>query len=203
MNLLNYKNILVKQLFEGAELFGFETRNRYQLKDEQGENIGFAAERQKGFWGFILRQVLGHWRKFDVFFYGQDKKEFLHAHHPFRWFFQRFEIKDPAGNQLGALQQRFSILNKKFDIEDAHGHVLYEMKSPIWRIWTFPFLYQGEQIACVKKKWSGLFAEAFTDKDTFLVSFEKEDLTQAERSVILATSVFIDLQYFEKKSGSH
>lgn len=200
MDFTSLKKIIVKQKFEGFELLGYETRNKYALLDENENQIGFAAEQGKGFFGFLLRQVLGHWRKFDVHFFDQNKQEFMIAHHPFRFFFQRFEIRDMSGKEIGALQQRFSILSKKFDVEDANGNVLLEMKSPIWKIWTFPFYYQGQEVARVEKKWTGLLAEAFTDKDTFSVNFGKDDLSNEEKMVILATSVFVDLQYFEKKS---
>ena len=41
------------------------------------------------------------------------------ARHPFRLFFQRLEVFDEAGVFVGAIQQRFSILTKRFDVQDA------------------------------------------------------------------------------------
>ncbi len=35
--------IVVQQVFETAELFGFETRNKYEILDSEGYNVGFAA----------------------------------------------------------------------------------------------------------------------------------------------------------------
>ena len=46
-----------------------------------------------------------------------------------------------------------------------------EVSSPFWRLWTFPFAARGAEVASVQKKWSGLLAEAFTDKDNFAVDF--------------------------------
>jgi len=75
-----------------------------------------------------------------------------------------------------------------------------EVASPFWKIWTFPFMARGAQVAAVQKKWSGLLAEAFTDKDNFLVDLGEGGLGENERRLVLAAALFIDLQYFEKKA---
>ncbi len=191
--------ILVKQVHEIGEWLGFETRNKYQIMTESGRPIAYAAEQQKGIFGFILRQYLGHWRKFDVHFFTPDRVPLLIAHHPFRWFFERIEIRDNSGKYLGAIQKRFSILSKRFDVENAKGMTIMEVSSPIWKLWTFSFKHQGKLIASVKKKWAGIFSEAFTDKDNFLVEFNDPSMSEAERTLVMASSVFVDLLYFEKK----
>ena len=54
-------------------------------------------------------------------------------------------------------------------------------------------------MAEVKKKWSGLLSEAFTDKDNFQIEFVDSSLKENERKVVMASSIFIDLMYFEQK----
>jgi uncharacterized protein YxjI len=197
--LADLKVVWVHQVHEIGEWFGFETRNKYQIMDEKKVIIGYAAEQQKGIFGFILRQYLGHWRKFDVHFFTAERQLTLIGHHPFRWYFKRIEVNDANGKLIGAIQKRFSLLNKRFDIENERGLTIMEVASPIWRIWTFTFMSQGNQVAQVKKKWSGLLAEAFTDKDNFKVEFTSPTMTESEKTVVIASSVFIDLLYFEKK----
>ena len=199
--LSNFERIAVHQLHEMAEFFGYETRNKYEIVDESRHQIAFAAEQQKGFFGFLLRQFLGHWRSFEIHFYTPNRKEFMVAVHPFRFFFQRLEVRTADGEPIGAIQQRFSILSKKFHVTDHQDISIMEVSSPIWRIWTFPFMSQGFEIARISKRWSGAFAELFTDKDNFLVEYNSPDLDENQRRLILAASIFIDLQYFEKKSG--
>ncbi len=46
-----------------------------------------------------------------------------------------------------------------------------EVASSIWKLWTFPFIAGGAEVASVKKKWSGILSEAFTDRDKFQVEF--------------------------------
>lgn len=189
----------MNQVHEIGEWLGFETRNKYQIRDEHKMIIGYAAEQQKGILGFLFRQLLGHWRRFDVHFFTADRDLAFIGHHPFRWFFERIEVRDAQGKFLGAIQKKFSILTKRFDIENEQGQTSLQVSSPIWKLWTFKFMRQGTLVAQVNKQWSGFLAEAFTDKDNFMVQFNSSALTEQERSVVLASSVFIDLLYFEKK----
>lgn len=199
INLQPLKKVFVKQVHELGEWIGFETRNKYQISNEQNHPIGFAAEQQKGFLGFIFRQTLGHWRTFDVTFFDNKHQIFLQAHHPFRWFFERIEVKDAEGKYLGAIQKRFSILTKKFDVENERGMTILEVSSPVWKLWTFPFMHKNKKMAEVKKKWSGLLSEALTDKDNFALDFLDETMNEETKKLILASAVFIDLMYFEVK----
>jgi len=199
--LSGHKKLIVRQIHEMAELFGFETRNKYAILNETGQQVGFAAEQQKGFLGFLLRNFLGHWRSFAIQFFDAERKPTLRAEHPFRFFFQRLEVFDQSGRSIGAIQQRFSILSKRFDVQNPAGMTLFEVASPIWRIWTFPFVHDGRTCATVAKKWSGGLTELFTDKDNFLVEYADPGLSEDERKLVLAAAVFIDLKYFEQKAS--
>lgn len=196
--------IIVRQRKELAELIGFETRNKYEILDQHQNSLGFAAEQSKGFLGLLVRQFLGHWRRFEIHIFDTNRNEILKVVHPFRWFFQRLEISNKQGQLLGSLQQRFAILNKKFDLEDSRGNVILTVRSPFWKIWTFPFCDpRGHEVARVEKKWSGLLKEVFTDSDNFKISFTGPQLTEEQRNLILCSAFFIDLQYFEKKANNN
>lgn len=199
IHLSTFPRIFVKQVHELGEWIGFETRNKYQIVDEKQNLIAYAAEQQKGILGFLLRQYLGHWRKFDVHFFTPERTLFLVAHHPFRWFFQRIEMKDTQGQHLGALQMRWSLLYKKFDVENERGLVIMEVASPIWNLWTFTFKNRSRKMAEIQKKWSGLLSEILTDKDNFLIEYSAQELSEYERKLVMVAAVFIDLLYFEVK----
>lgn len=196
--LLNTSPLVVRQKRELAELLGFETRNKYVVSSAEGE-IGYAAEQQKGILGFLMRQLLGHWRTFNIAFFDLARRPLFTAVHPFRFFFQRLEVFTPDGNLVGALQQRWSWFSKRFDVLDAQGNLLMEMSSGFFRIWTFPFLKGGRQVGVIEKKWSGALSELFTDKDNFRIELTPE-LGTTERILMLAGAVFVDLQYFERKA---
>lgn len=196
--LTSRSELYVRQQRELAELFGFETRNKYGIYGADKTQVGYAAEQQKGVLGFLMRQLLGHWRSFEITFFGPDRQPLFKAVHPFRFFFQRLEVATADGRPLGALQQRFGVLTKKFDVEDAAGRVIMEMRSGLLKIWSFPFTKGGQEVAKIEKKWGGALTEIFTDKDNFRVSFGPS-VSPDERLLVLAAAVFVDLQYFEAK----
>jgi uncharacterized protein YxjI len=197
-----HNQVLVRQRHELAEWFGFETRNKYEVISSSGQSLAFAAEQGRGFLGLMLRQMLGHWRRFELHFFTPDRQEFMRAVHPFRWYFEELVVTDNQGRSLGRVVKRFALLSKKFVVRDASDQVLMTVSSPIWKIWTFPFERNGREVAVVRKKWSGLLAEAFTDKDTFSVEIQDPSLNEDTRRLLLAAALYIDLMFFEKKAQS-
>lgn len=201
--LTRYPSLTVRQRRELAELFGYESRNKYEIQDPGGQAILYAAEQGKGFGATLLRQFVGHWRTFEVHVFDNARNVILRAVHPFRWLFQRLEVFAADGRPVGALQQRWSLFSKCFDVLDASGRTLMTVRSPLWRPWTFTFERNGSPVAVVSKRWGGLLREAFTDADSFRVEFGAADLGPDERALLLAAALFIDLQYFEQKADSH
>ena len=197
--LRNRSKVLIRQIHEIAEWIGFETRNKYEILDEENKLIGFAAEQGKGFLGLIMRQFFGHWRTFEIFFFDNERRPVFKAIHPFRWFFQCLVVQNEVGKTLGIIESRFSLFFKSFVVMTPEHKLLLEVRSPVWKIWTFSFKFQNLEKAVVNKKWSGILSESFTDRDNFLVEFMDPKLTDLERNLVLAAGLFIDLQYFEKK----
>ncbi len=193
--------IYVSQKFEIAEIFGFETRNRYLIKTDNGQQFGYCAEPKLGFGDAIMRQFLGHWRIFNIVGTDMDNQQVFRAHHPFRWFFQRLDIFGEGDRAVGSLQQRFAWFNKKFDFLDTRDRVVMTMTSPLWKIWTFPIKKGSREVSVIEKKWSGITKELFTDADNFRVRYTDLKLTADERLLLLAGAVFIDLLYFETKAS--
>lgn len=199
--LMSYPALKLRQKRELAELFGYESRNKYEICDPNGSPILYAAEQGSGFGAALMRQFLGHMRTFEIHVFDGARNAVMKAVHPFRWFFQRLEVAGADGRPVGALQQRWAFFHKSFDVEDAAGRVLMTVRSPIWKPWTFTFERAGREVASVKKRWGGLLREALTDADTFAIEYAPE-LGPDERALVLAAGLFIDLQYFEAKAQS-
>lgn len=191
--------LVIAQRWEVGEFIGFETRNKYEIRSPEGELIGYAAEQQKGIGGFLMRQFMGHWRSFDIQLFDAMRTPVASAHHPFRWFFSRLELRDSSGRYVGAIQRRWSWFSKHFIVEDAQRRNVMTVDSPLWRPWTFSFEHNGRPTAVLRKKWSGLFAEGFTDKDRFMIEFSDPALSLDTRMLLVASAIFIDLLYFEHK----
>lgn len=193
----------VEQVFEGFEILGFETRNKYRILDEHKRPVAYAAEQSKGILASILRQFMGHWRSFDVMVFNQDRQHAYTFQFPFRWFFKTLIVVDSGGKEIGHLQQRFAFFRKKFDVIGSHGRVLARINSPLFKFWTFEFIFNGRKLGTVQKKFAGVMSEFFTDKDNFIVSYAQPDLELQTKVLMLATCLMVDVVYFEKKgSGS-
>lgn len=194
----NVEELHVVQRKELAELFGYESRNKYEIR-LGGQPWLYAVEQGRDFLGMLMRQFLGHARTFEIHVFDTARTQLLRIVHPFRFFFQRLDVFGAAGESIGAIQQRFSIFHKRFDVLDPSGRVLLEVASPIWKPWTFTFREGGQDRAVVEKKWSGLGKELFTDADNFRVGFSA-GLAQPTKILVLAAALFVDLQYFEHKA---
>lgn len=190
----------VQQVFEGFELLGFETRNKYKILDEHKNPLAYAAEQSSGISGTILRQFLGHWRSFKVIIYDEERREVFKLNFPFRWFFKTLILSEVNGRMIGRLEERFAVFRKKFDVLDVNGNVVAKINSSFFRFWTFEFFHHNRSLGKVQKKWSGMLGELFTDKDNFIVTYEGE-LSSDLRALMLATSLMVDIVYFEKKGS--
>lgn len=198
LSLDRHDEVFVAQRKELAEMFGFESRNKYAI-EAGSEAIGYAAEQGRGFWSTLGRWFVGHWREFEIQAFDPARNPWFRAHHPFRFLLQRLDVYGANGSTIGAIEQRFTLLTKRFDVTDARGAVLFTVDSPLWHPWTFTFHRGGEEAAVVQKRWSGALTEVFTDADRFRVGFGPA-VRGDERVLVIAAALFIDLVYFERKA---
>jgi hypothetical protein len=56
------------------------------------------------------------------------------------------------------------------------------------------------EVAVVRKRWSGLLQEAFTDADTFTLEFKPDCADARLRQMVLAVALLVDLTYFDNRS---
>lgn len=195
--------LVVRQIKELAELIGFETRNKYQILTESGNQVAFAAEESQGMLGMMSRQMFGHWRDYTIRLLHPDLTPILELHHPFRFLLHRLRILAHDGTLLGAIQERWSFLHKHFDVLDTRGEAVFLVRSPLHKLWTFTFMQpDGQEAAVVNKQWSGALKEVFTDADNFRLEYIDRSLSNDQKLLILAAALFIDLRYFERKARS-
>ena len=121
----------------------------------------------------------------------------------FSFFFSTVRVESGQGRPLGHIRRRFGLLWRVYDLEDERGRVVARIKSPIWRLWTFPVLdAHGQTMGQISKKWAGFAQEYFTDADNFQIDFGKHAWTAQERALVLASAVLIDFDWFENNQGS-
>ena len=110
MELASHAQIVLRQRKELAELVGFETRNKFEILAPDGSSLGFAAEQGKGIGAAVARMVMGHWRTFEVHVFDASRRLVLVALHPWRFLFQRLEIRAADGRPLGELWPQAAVV---------------------------------------------------------------------------------------------
>lgn len=195
------ERVLVRQTKEWGEiLLGFESKNRFELLDEHGQRLGLAAEEAQGFGAWFLRNLFGRCRKASIHVYDALGRKVGRGEKPFRWYFHRMEVWD-GETRLGAVQRRFSLLHRTFAIENAAGEEVMQIHSPLFRIWTFKLMFQGQEVGAIKKRWGGLLREMFTDADTFGLEVQQHVPVEVRKILLIATFL-IDFTCFENNQSS-
>lgn len=195
------KRFLIRQIKEWGEiLVGFESRNRYEITDEAGTMLGYAAEEGGGIGRALGRQFLGSGRPGILHVLDPDGRETARAKKPFTWFFHRVDV-EVEGKPLGSVRRRFSILNRKFTVETPTGEELFTIWSPMFRIWTFRILFRDQEVGVIRKQWGGALKEMFTDADVFGIEYDDLPELEAVRPLLLFATLLVDLCHFENNQG--
>ncbi|XP_035785281.1 phospholipid scramblase 2-like isoform X2 [Anopheles albimanus] len=202
--------LLVHQKVELLEAFtGFETANKYTVKNTLGQKVYWAAEDT----GCCNRMCCGAARAFDMKVLDTYQNEVLHFNRPLRcsscWFpccLQTMEVTAPPGNVIGYVEQDWSILTPQFSIKDQNGETVLKISGPFC---TFSICgdvefevlsTNGTQVGKISKQWSGLGREMFTDADHFGINFPM-DLDVRVKATLLGALFLIDYMFFEKSGN--
>ena len=195
IDLSQHPELYVRQEVEHLEAFtGLETQNRYSVSTPSGEQLLYAFEESD----LLGRNFFSSHRPLTIHVLDRHNASVITASRSFFWFLSHLHVSDGAGQRIGSMQRRFSFLTRTFDLMDADGKVVAEMRGPIFRPFTFMVYQQGQEIGRVTKQWSGIGREAFTDADTFKVEVDTSRTDQDFSLLMLASAISIDLDFFEK-----
>lgn len=176
--------------------FGFQVRNRYTIDAGEGRHL-FAFELGGRLWGWLVRQILKTKRPFRMEIRDEEDRPFLRFRRPFRFIFDRLEIRDPQDRLLGAVRRRLTLLRRIYVVEDSRGMSVAELYGPIMKPWTFEIRVRDRVEGHIRKLWSGLGKEMFTGADNFQVSFGP-GIESRHRPLYLGATFLIDYLHFER-----
>ena len=84
--------LMVQQQKEWGEILtGFETKNKYVVRDATGRELYYAAE-QGG--SMLVRMFLKAMRPFELFVLSPDGQTIIHVKRPFRFYFHKIDVFD-------------------------------------------------------------------------------------------------------------
>ncbi|MEM6370279.1 MAG: phospholipid scramblase-related protein [Myxococcota bacterium] len=197
----HYDQLTVRQKKNWTEiLLSFEMRNRYEVFDQSGQAVLTAQETGTGVAAFLGRLFLGPTRPFhsEITESGSGRV-LLRLHRPFRFIFHELQVSDGDGRPLGTITRRWSWLRRTYNIRSAQGQEL-EIFGPFFKPWTFELKDAGHVVGHIRKRWSGLGKEMFTDADNFGVELGQLQ-TPELKALAFAATVLIDVVHFERSKG--
>ncbi len=189
------EELFVRQHVEHIEaMIGFETENQYVVMTPEGHETLYAYEES----GAVSRQFMGSHRPLDIHVVDNLGDPVLTASRPFYWFRSNFHVLDARGRPLGSLYRRFGFLKRRLALVDSHDRQIAQITSGMFRPNTFVVENSdGAELGRITKEWGGLMREAFSDADTFRVSFSRRAQGNDFRLLVLASAFAIDLDFFE------
>jgi uncharacterized protein YxjI len=198
--------VMQTDLFEGASavavsqkkewleiLTDIEHRNRFTIDFDGRDGVLLAVEEGRGWKGFLL----GSMRPYTLVVLTRDKRPVLRMHAPFRWMHPEIAVMDPGGKPLGRVRKRFTFPHTRYDVSDAHGREIFDIARGLLKAWTFTIRRDGQDVAAITKRWSGLGREMFTDADRFQLQFP-EITDPTERKILLGALFLLDFTHFEE-----
>ncbi|MBN3326795.1 PLS1 scramblase, partial [Atractosteus spatula] len=193
--------LLVQQKVELVEaLVGFESNNKYEIKNVLGQNVFYAVEEND----CLTRQCCGPLRSFTIHVLDNFGQEVITVTRPLNCdrcccpcCLQELEIQSPPGNTVGYVIQTWHPFFPKFTIQNERKEPVLKLSGPFcgWNCLPdidFEVLTLDEtaKIGKISKQWTGLLREAFTDADNFGVQFPL-DLDVRVKAVLIGACFLI------------
>uniref|UniRef100_A0A8C6F0D1 Phospholipid scramblase n=1 Tax=Monodon monoceros TaxID=40151 RepID=A0A8C6F0D1_MONMO len=199
--------LLIHQQIELLEaLTGFETCNKYEIKNSLGQRIYFAAEDTD----CCTRNCCGPSRPFTMRILDNMGREVITLERPLRCTsccfpccLQEIEIQAPPGVPVGYVTQTWHPCLPKFTLQNERREDVLRLTGPCIVCsccadvdFEIKSLDDKYVVGKISKQWTGLVRELFTDVDNFGIQFPL-DLDVKMKAVMLGACFLIDFMFFE------
>ncbi|XP_061049557.1 phospholipid scramblase 2 isoform X2 [Eubalaena glacialis] len=199
--------LLIHQQIELLEvLTGFETCNKYEIKNSLGQRIYFAAEDTD----CCTRNCCGPSRPFTMRILDNMGREVITLERPLRCTsccfpccLQEIEIQAPPGVPVGYVTQTWDPCLPKFTLQNEKREDVLRITGPCIVCsccadvdFEIKSLDDKYMVGKISKQWTGLVRELFTDVDNFGIQFPL-DLDVKMKAVMLGACFLIDFMFFE------
>uniref|UniRef100_H3AUK0 Phospholipid scramblase n=1 Tax=Latimeria chalumnae TaxID=7897 RepID=H3AUK0_LATCH len=174
--------ILIHQTVELVEAFiGFETNNKYEIKNSLGQKIYYAKEEND----CCTRNCCGPLRHFNMKITDNTDREVIHLVRPFKcascWCpccLQEMEVQSPPGTTIGFIIQNWHPFIPKFSIQNVERETVLKVTGSCCMcnccgdvVFDVKTRDESRSVGRISKQWSGLLKEVFTDTDNFGIQF--------------------------------
>lgn len=115
---------------------------------------------------------------------------------------RKVRVLSPGGEELGRIEQRFSMMDVKFDVLDPDGSLRFRLFQPADR-YTVYELYDGDfRVARISKDRAPpvkSLGELLRFDDAFRVDLESSTLDERDRVLAISAALFMDRVFHTEK----
>lgn len=208
-HLMATDRLVVKQTKDIVEtiLPGYEKNNKYEIFNGDAQQIYWAVEETST----LKRIFLGHARPFTLKFLTVSGEHVITLSSSTGFFTREVGVEIPPGNRVYEVKQEFALVAPDFFVRTLDKTVLYKICSPIkaaigsFKDVNFDILESDEKtkVGHITKQWGGFFKEAFTDADTFGLTFDNPNMDVEKKAAILAALFCVDFAFYENTVQQH
>jgi uncharacterized protein YxjI len=196
---------LIPPFFENNDYFIDEKvnllkfSNAYKVYDSDGNQIGNIQQVMPA--GLKILSLFLNKSMFPFKLHIQDMegKILTTIKRGWTFFMSKITVLDAQGTPIAHINQKFKFFKPTFTILDTAGAQIAVISGD-WKAWNFTITdNHNATIGTVSKKWNGVFKEAFTTADKYVVSVQPEVEEDVKKIAIVATAVTIDMVLKESK----
>lgn len=178
---------------------GYETRNKYVIKSNEGKKILWAIESTDE---CVRCCFTDSKRPFDLYIFNENKRKVLTLTLPLSWFepvTQLYVACSSISSTIGRIQHRARFFHKPvYIVKDEAGHTAFTIKATsILQCDEFKIRdSSGAEVGRIGKQWEGATSEIFDDESVFGVEFPVE-LDVKFKAVLLSACLWLDMRYHQ------
>ncbi|XP_044288631.1 phospholipid scramblase 1-like isoform X2 [Varanus komodoensis] len=203
----------VEQQIELMEMIsGYETCNRYEVKNPLGQWLYFAAEENDDF----TLNMYGALRPFTIKLFNSTNQPVIQLSRSFQCSIcccpcvcclQELEVQAPPGTIIGYVKQKWHPCKPRFSLQNEAREDILKMSGPCVPCRCFEdILFQVKALdeiavlGTISRKWTGMAREAATDASIFNVTFPA-DLDIKMKAIVIGACFLLDFMYFERQGN--
>ncbi|KAL4239299.1 hypothetical protein ACF0H5_000116 [Mactra antiquata] len=212
--------IIVKQKLEALEILtGFETRNRYAVLNNQGQQIFFVQEESS----LCERCFMPLNRGFQLHVTDNNSQEIMQFRRDFKcctgccWCGggccdMTIYIESPVGNVIGKCvtgDSKWKPHMRVYDAADNHMFTIWGPCCPCQAICCtddveFPITDPTltTRVGMIAKQWRGCCVDTFTDADQFSLTFPA-DMTVNCKALLMGALFLVEFYVFEQQKNNN
>lgn len=188
--------ILQRNLYLVKEHVGmFKAANNYDIFDpETGEEILQCREDKLGVFTKMLRFTdYKRMTSFHVEIRTPAGEPVVSVKRGISVFLSKVDVLNEKDERIGGFKQKFFSVGGAFHVLGPSDEPLCQLKGK-WTGWDFRFVAEGEELARVNKKWSGMGKELFTSADNYMLQISDAVPPESTlRQLIMAAVMCIDM----------